>query len=80
MQGVEACDDRFGLRKEKGEWLFQLSTAERTYYLVGPDEATMSYWIDGVRKVCEWPRSSRSSLRERPGDRGIVHVDSVFSL
>eukprot|EP01094_Clydonella_sp_ATCC50884_P007025 TRINITY_DN1620_c0_g1_i4.p1 TRINITY_DN1620_c0_g1~~TRINITY_DN1620_c0_g1_i4.p1 ORF type:complete len:710 (+),score=219.36 TRINITY_DN1620_c0_g1_i4:56-2131(+) len=52
VTAVEQCDTKFAnIKKEKGEWAFQFVTADRIYYLVAPDESTMKYWIDGVRKL-----------------------------
>ena len=60
---VEACPERFGLRHEKGEYLFKVCTTERTHYMVAQDEKTMEYWINGINHV----RMRRGECASRRG-------------
>lgn len=48
---VRPCENNLSLKKEKGEWAFEVITPDRVYYLLAPDEKTMQYWITGIQDV-----------------------------
>lgn len=48
---VRPCENNLSLKKEKGEWAFEVITPDRVYYLLAPDEKTMQYWISGIQNL-----------------------------
>lgn len=43
---------RFENRKQKYQFMFNVKTPKRTYYLVAENEAEMNKWVDAVCQVC----------------------------
>ncbi|XP_053973774.1 protein daughter of sevenless-like isoform X2 [Hylaeus anthracinus] len=43
---------RFENRKQKYQYMFNVKTPKRTYYLVAESEADMNKWVDAVCQVC----------------------------
>lgn len=43
---------RFENRKEKYQYMFNVKTPKRTYYLVAENEADMNKWVDAICQVC----------------------------
>lgn len=43
---------RFENRKQKYQFMFDVKTPKRTYYLVAESEADMNKWVDAVCQVC----------------------------
>ncbi|XP_043514413.1 GRB2-associated-binding protein 2 [Frieseomelitta varia] len=43
---------RFENRKQKYQYMFDVKTPKRTYYLVAESEADMNKWVDAVCQVC----------------------------
>ncbi|NP_001135927.1 daughter of sevenless-like [Nasonia vitripennis] len=43
---------RFENRKQKYQFMFNVKTPKRTYYLVAENEADMNKWVDAVCQVC----------------------------
>ncbi|XP_058804375.1 GRB2-associated-binding protein 2-like isoform X2 [Phymastichus coffea] len=43
---------RFENRKQKYQYMFNVKTPKRTYYLVAENEADMNKWVDAVCQVC----------------------------
>lgn len=43
---------RFENRKQKYQFMFNIKTPKRTYYLVAENEADMNKWVDAVCQVC----------------------------
>ena len=44
---------RFENRKEKYQFMFNVKTPSRIYYLVAESEADMNKWVNAVCQVCE---------------------------
>lgn len=43
---------RFENRKQKYQYMFNVKTPKRIYYLVAENEADMNKWVDAVCQVC----------------------------
>lgn len=43
---------RFENRKQKYQYMFNVKTPKRIYYLVAESEADMNKWVDAVCQVC----------------------------
>lgn len=43
---------RFENRKQKYQYMFNVKTPKRIYYLVAENEAEMNKWVDAVCQVC----------------------------
>ncbi|XP_029155808.1 protein daughter of sevenless [Nylanderia fulva] len=43
---------RFENRKQKYQYMFNVKTPKRTYYLVAENEADMNKWVDAICQVC----------------------------
>mmetsp|Transcript_3896 Transcript_3896/g.5838 ORF Transcript_3896/g.5838 Transcript_3896/m.5838 type:complete len:784 (-) Transcript_3896:24-2375(-) len=48
---VHPTPNNLGLKKEKGEWVFQVNTPTRIYYLLANSEKDMNYWIEGIQSL-----------------------------
>mmetsp|Transcript_28012 Transcript_28012/g.78346 ORF Transcript_28012/g.78346 Transcript_28012/m.78346 type:complete len:647 (+) Transcript_28012:89-2029(+) len=48
VTGVYETPGNLGLRKEKGEFVFQVDTPGRIYYLLANSNDNMSYWLKGI--------------------------------
>lgn len=43
---------RFENRKQKYQFMFNVKTPKRIYYLVADNEADMNKWVDAICQVC----------------------------
>ena len=48
VTAVYETPGNLGLRKEKGEWVFQVDTPGRIYYLLANSGDNMSFWLSGI--------------------------------
>ena len=51
VTGVYGTPGNLGLKKEKGEWVFQVDTPGRIYFLMANSEENMDYWVKGIRSL-----------------------------
>jgi len=54
------------LKKEKGEWVFEVDTPGRTYTLAANNESTMRYWISSINRLVK-------EFKENTGTAGTPH-------
>mmetsp|Transcript_2777 Transcript_2777/g.8716 ORF Transcript_2777/g.8716 Transcript_2777/m.8716 type:complete len:746 (-) Transcript_2777:52-2289(-) len=50
--------DNLGHNKKRGEWVFQVNTPRRVYYLLANSEANMQYWVNGITDLVSSLKSS----------------------
>lgn len=55
---IHPTADNMGLRKERGEWVFQVDTPTRIYYLQASTEFDMQRWIAGMKAITGAPKKS----------------------
>eukprot|EP00008_Paramoeba_atlantica_P011858 CAMPEP_0201493132 /NCGR_PEP_ID=MMETSP0151_2-20130828/36227_1 /ASSEMBLY_ACC=CAM_ASM_000257 /TAXON_ID=200890 /ORGANISM="Paramoeba atlantica, Strain 621/1 / CCAP 1560/9" /LENGTH=663 /DNA_ID=CAMNT_0047880317 /DNA_START=60 /DNA_END=2051 /DNA_ORIENTATION=+ len=70
VTGVYGTPGNLGLRKEKGEWVFQVDTPGRVYYLMANSGENMDYWVNGITSLLP-----KNTVPDAPTE--INSVDSV---
>ena len=72
VTGVYETPGNLGLRKEKGEWVFQVDTPGRVYYLMANSGENMGYWLKGITSLLPKNTVPESAPAVQGGDAKTV--------
>lgn len=69
---------RFENRKQKYQYMFNVKTPKRIYYLVAENETDMNKWVDAVCQVCGLKAYTQDEEQSNEKLTSCLHPSLVF--